>query len=129
MRLVFLEYVVNSSEQHSGNSNDCFLVSPTFLKSEIAVLYFGELLCTNGTLHHNRKHGHIHSNFRNDANSGEGLDTRYRHNKINLRRYFSAVDRIRDSRLSLHNARLSMWERMMRNFSACSSHISSSTKR
>lgn len=34
------------------------------------------------------KHGHIHSNFRNDANSGKGLDTRHRHNKVELRKIF-----------------------------------------
>ena len=47
--------------------------------------------------------------------------------RLNWGRYFSAVDRIRDSRLSLHSSRLSMWERMMRSFSACSAHISPST--
>ncbi len=31
-----------------------------------------------------RKHGHIHSDFGNDANSGIRLDTRHRHNKIEL---------------------------------------------
>ena len=30
------------------------------------------------------EHRHIHSDFRNDANSGKGLDTRSRHNKIEL---------------------------------------------
>ena len=33
-----------------------------------------------------REHGHIHSDFRNDANSGKGLDTRHRHNKVELRK-------------------------------------------
>ena len=32
------------------------------------------------------KHGHIHSNFGNDADSGKGLDTRHRHNKVELRK-------------------------------------------
>lgn len=32
------------------------------------------------------EHGHIHSNFRNNANCGKGLDTRSRHNKIQLRK-------------------------------------------
>lgn len=73
------------------------------------------------------KHEHVHSNFGNDANCGKGLDTRHRHNKVELRKIFFAVDRIMDSRLSLHSSRLSMWERMMRSFSACSSHISPST--
>lgn len=31
-----------------------------------------------------REHGHIHSDFRNNANCGKGLDTRHRHNKIEL---------------------------------------------
>ena len=30
------------------------------------------------------EHGHIHSNFRDNANSGKGLDTRSRHYKIKL---------------------------------------------
>ena len=34
------------------------------------------------------KHGHIHSNFRNDADCGKGLDTRHRHNKAQLRKIF-----------------------------------------
>ena len=34
------------------------------------------------------EHGHIHSDFRNDANSGKGLDTRRRHNKVKLRKIF-----------------------------------------
>ena len=68
------------------------------------------------------KHGHIHSNFRNDADRGKGLDTRYRYNKIKLRKIL-----LSDSRSSLHSWRLSMWERMMRSFSACSAHISPST--
>ena len=73
------------------------------------------------------EHGHIHSDFRDNADSGKGLDTRSRHNKAQLRKIFSAVDRIRESRLILHSSRLSMWERMMRSFSACSAHISPST--
>ena len=32
------------------------------------------------------KHGHIHSDFRDDADSGKGLDTRRRHNKAQLRK-------------------------------------------
>ena len=32
------------------------------------------------------KHGHIHSDFRNDADCGKGLDTRHRHNKFELRK-------------------------------------------
>lgn len=32
------------------------------------------------------KYGHIHANFRNNANSGKELDTRSRHNKIKLRK-------------------------------------------
>lgn len=30
------------------------------------------------------EHGHIHSDFRNDADCGKGLDTRSRHNKVEL---------------------------------------------
>ena len=32
------------------------------------------------------EHGHIHSDFRNDADCGKGLDTRHRHNKFELRK-------------------------------------------
>ena len=34
------------------------------------------------------EHGHIHSDFRNDANCGKGLNTRHRHNKVQLRKVF-----------------------------------------
>ena len=34
------------------------------------------------------EHGHIHSNFRNDTDSSKGLDTRRRHNKVELRKIF-----------------------------------------
>ena len=34
------------------------------------------------------EHGHIHSNLRNDADCGKGLDTRRRHNKVKLRKVF-----------------------------------------
>lgn len=34
------------------------------------------------------KHGHIHSNFRDNADSGKRLDTRRRHNKVELRNVF-----------------------------------------
>ncbi len=34
------------------------------------------------------KHGHIHSNFRNDADRGKELDSRRRHNKVKLRKVF-----------------------------------------
>ena len=47
--------------------------------------------------------------------------------RLSLGRYFSAVARIRESKLALQNARLSIWERMMRSFSACWTHISPST--
>lgn len=46
--------------------------------------------------------------------------------RLSWGRYFSAMVRIRESRSALHNSRLSMWERMMRSFSACSTHISPS---
>ena len=62
------------------------------------------------------KHRHIHSDFRDNADCGKGLDTRHRHNKTQLRKIFSAVARINDSKLSLHSWRLSMWERIMRSF-------------
>ena len=35
-----------------------------------------------------REHGHIHSDFRDDANGSKGLDTRHRHNKVELRKVF-----------------------------------------
>ena len=74
-----------------------------------------------------REHGYIHADFRDSSDSGKGLDTRHRHNKVSCGRYFSAAERTNDSRLALHSSRMSMWERMMRSFSACSAHISPST--
>ena len=57
VRFIFLEHVVNGGEQHSGNGNNGFLVSPAFLEREIAVADFRELLGTNrieGALHKQR---------------------------------------------------------------------------
>ena len=34
------------------------------------------------------KHGHIHSDFRNDADRGKGSDTRRRHNEVKLGKIF-----------------------------------------
>ena len=34
------------------------------------------------------KHGHIHSNFRDNADSGKRLDPRRRHNKVELRKIY-----------------------------------------
>ena len=50
---VLLKYVVNSREEHSGNGNNSFLVSPAVLESQITVPHFGELFGTDsakGTL-------------------------------------------------------------------------------
>ena len=41
-----------------------------------------------GTQNQAPKNRHIHSNFRNDTNSGKGLDTWHRHNEIQLRKVF-----------------------------------------
>ena len=35
-----------------------------------------------------REHGHIHSDFRDDSNSSKGLNTRHRHNKVEMRKVF-----------------------------------------
>lgn len=116
VRLVLFENVVDGSQQHSGDGDDGFLVTPALFESKIAVADFWELFGSNsvesalneqrldvgsgtadpggfllpGTLVVLRrkprpgakmlrggKHGHIHSDFRNDANSGKGLDTRH----------------------------------------------------
>ena len=72
------------------------------------------------------EHGHIHSDFRNDADCGKGLDTRAvitSSSEEDISQQWTESG----SRLSLHSSRLSMWERMMRSFSACSAHISPST--
>lgn len=47
--LIFLQHIVDSGEQHSGNGNDCFLVSPTLFKGEIAITDLGKLLGPNRT--------------------------------------------------------------------------------
>lgn len=45
--LIFLQHIVDSGEQHSGNGNDCFLVSPTLFKGEISITDLGKLLSPN----------------------------------------------------------------------------------
>ena len=111
VRLIFLENVVNSCKEHSGNGDDCFLVSTAFLESKVAIADFWEFLGTNrieGALNKQRfdvgsgpadsggfllpgtfvvlrrkpspgakmlrggEHGHIHSDFGNDADCGKG---------------------------------------------------------
>ena len=47
VRLIFLENVVNSCKEHSGNGDDCFLVSTAFLESKVAIADFWEFLGTN----------------------------------------------------------------------------------
>ena len=123
VRLILLEHIVDSRQEHPGNGNNGFLVPPAFLERKIAIADFREFLGTNGaerTLNKQRldvgsgpadsggfflpgafvvlrrktspgaevlrggEHGHIHSDFRDDANCGKGLDTRSRHNKIEL---------------------------------------------
>lgn len=49
VRLVLLEHVVDSREQHSGDGNNGFLVSSALFESKIMITYFRELLDTNGT--------------------------------------------------------------------------------
>ena len=49
VRLVLLEHVVNGREQHPGNGDNGFLVSPAFLECKIAIADFWKLLGTNRT--------------------------------------------------------------------------------
>ena len=49
VRLIFFKHVVNGGEQHPGDGDNSFLVSPTLFESEIAITDFRESLCTNGT--------------------------------------------------------------------------------
>ena len=49
VRLIFLENVVNSCKEHSGNGDDCFLVSTAFLESKVAIADFWVLLCPDST--------------------------------------------------------------------------------
>ena len=123
VRLILLEHIVNSREEHFGNGDDSFLVAPTFFECEAVAANIWKLLGADriertlnkqrlnvgsdpadsggfllpGTLVVLRRkpdpgakvlrggeHGHIQSDFRNDADSGKGLDTRYRHNKVEL---------------------------------------------
>ena len=46
---IFLQQIVDSGEQHSANGNDCFLVSPTLFKGEIAITDLGKLFGPNRT--------------------------------------------------------------------------------
>ena len=47
VRLIFLEYVVNSRQEHSSNGDDCFLVATAFLESKVAIADFWEFFGTN----------------------------------------------------------------------------------
>ena len=48
VRLIFLEHIVNGSEQHPGNGNDRFLVSPPLFQSEVTAADFGKLFRSDG---------------------------------------------------------------------------------
>lgn len=48
IRLIFLEHVVNDREQHSGNSDDGFLVTSALFESKVAISDFRELFSFNG---------------------------------------------------------------------------------
>ena len=48
VRFVFLEHIVESCKEHSGNGNNGFLMSSPLFESHIAITDFRELLGTNG---------------------------------------------------------------------------------
>ena len=48
VRLVLLQNVVDGSQQHSGDSDDSFFVSPALFESEITVTDFRKLFGTDG---------------------------------------------------------------------------------
>ena len=48
IRLIFLQHVVNSCEQHPGNGDDRFLVAPPLFQCEVTAADFRELFGTNG---------------------------------------------------------------------------------
>lgn len=57
VRFIFLEDVVDGSQQHSGNSDDRFFVPPTLFECKVTASNFRELLgadSTEGALHKQR---------------------------------------------------------------------------
>ena len=49
LRLILFENVVNGSEQHSGNSNNCFLVTSALFNREVATADFRVAFGTDST--------------------------------------------------------------------------------
>ena len=49
IRLIFLEHIVDGRQQHPGNSNDGFLVSPPLFQSEVTAADFRKLFGSDGT--------------------------------------------------------------------------------
>ena len=47
VRLIFLEHIVNGGEQHPGNSDDRFLVSPALFQSKVTAADFRKLFGAN----------------------------------------------------------------------------------
>ena len=125
--LIFLQHIVDGSQQYSSNGNDGLLVSLPLFQSKVTAADFRKLLGPNGAqsaLDKQRldigpaaadssglflpgtlvvlrrksspgakvlrggEHRHIHSDFRNDANCGKGLDIRSRCHKVELRKIF-----------------------------------------
>lgn len=48
VRLIFLEHIVNGSQEHPGNSDDGFLVAPSLFQGKVTAANFRELLGTSG---------------------------------------------------------------------------------
>ena len=48
VRFILLEHIVNGGQEHSGNGNNCFLVSPPLFQSQVTAADFWELFGSDG---------------------------------------------------------------------------------
>ena len=49
VRFILLEHIVNGGQEHSGNGDNCFLVSPPLFQSQVTAADFWKLLGPDGT--------------------------------------------------------------------------------
>ena len=52
------------------------------------------------------KRGHIHADFKNDFDAGEGWDTQYRRNEIDLRNIFCSNSKCQSLNIQLANHKI-----------------------
>ena len=50
VRLVFLQDIVDGSQQHSGDSNDSFLVSSAFFERKVTISDLGMMVTFDGSI-------------------------------------------------------------------------------